>query len=218
MNTTEYFENKITEMANLQDEINSIINPNWKSAGNKWYRAIWIECAELMDHVGWKWWKFQEADISQVKLELVDIWHFALSDMIEKADSIEQHIKEVANNIGHLEIKDDIDEEKILLSVESLSKHALADLGFNSRSFFEAAKASGMTFDELYKTYIGKNILNKFRQLHGYKDGSYQKTWDGKEDNYWLSSLIESTPLNISGFPTHIYNSLEDIYKNIEKV
>lgn len=36
-------------MLTLQDNLNRHINPEWVSAGYEWYRAIWIECAELMD-------------------------------------------------------------------------------------------------------------------------------------------------------------------------
>ena len=71
-------------MLALQDAMNSKINPEWRQAGNEWYRAIWIECAEMLDHYGWKWWKHQQADMDQVTLEIVDIWHFMLSDMLEK--------------------------------------------------------------------------------------------------------------------------------------
>lgn len=34
---------------------------------------FWTECAELMDHIGWKWWKKQEIDIEQAQIELIDI-------------------------------------------------------------------------------------------------------------------------------------------------
>ena len=37
---------------------------------------------ELLDHFGWKWWKLQPGDLDQVRLELVDIWHFGLSDLL----------------------------------------------------------------------------------------------------------------------------------------
>ena len=74
----------IEEMLNLQDSINSVINPNWRDAKNPWYRAIWTECAELMDHIGWKWWKKQEIDIEQAQIELIDIWHFGLSDILQR--------------------------------------------------------------------------------------------------------------------------------------
>lgn len=39
-----------------------------------------------------------------------------------------------------------------------------------------------MDFDRLYRLYVGKNVLNFFRQDHGYKDDSYIKVWQERED------------------------------------
>ena len=72
----------ILTMLNLQDSMNTRVHPEWRTQGYEWYRAIWVECAELMDHYGWKWWKKQQPDWEQVKLELIDIWHFGLSDLL----------------------------------------------------------------------------------------------------------------------------------------
>ena len=49
--------------------------------------------------------------------------------------------------------------------------------------FINLCNEFGLTFDELQKLYIGKNALNEFRQLNGYKDGTYIKIWNDKEDN-----------------------------------
>jgi hypothetical protein len=47
-------------------------------------------------------------------------------------------------------------------------------------------------FDDLYRSYVAKNVLNMFRQDHGYKRGDYIKVWDGQEDNEVLAELITS--------------------------
>ena len=73
---------QLAAMADLQAGLNDNVHPNWRSQGHEYYRAIWVECAELLDHYGWKWWKHQQTDLAQVKLEVVDIWHFGLSDLI----------------------------------------------------------------------------------------------------------------------------------------
>ena len=73
-------------MLELQDAMNSRVNSNWRQANNEWYRAIWTECAEMLDHYGWKWWKHQQPDLEQVRLELVDILHFAMSDYLLQDD------------------------------------------------------------------------------------------------------------------------------------
>lgn len=68
----------LQDMLKLQAAANAKINPNWINTGNAWHRAIWIEAAELMEHIGWKWWKLQIPNIKQAHIELVDIWHFGL--------------------------------------------------------------------------------------------------------------------------------------------
>jgi len=60
--------------------------------------------------------------------------------------------------------------------------------------FFKACDAVGLSFEELYRLYIGKNALNQFRQEHGYKEGSYRKIWNGKEDNEVMQEILEEEP------------------------
>ena len=55
-------------MLEMQDAMNARVNPDWRRAGNAWYRAIWTECAEMLDHYGWKWWKHQRPDLEQVRI------------------------------------------------------------------------------------------------------------------------------------------------------
>ncbi len=80
---------QIISMLELQDKMNSKVHANWRDQEFEWYRAIWVECAELLDHYGWKWWKKQTPDVDQIALELVDIWHFGLSLMLMSGDSAE---------------------------------------------------------------------------------------------------------------------------------
>ena len=75
-------EQQIIAMLELQDGMNTKVHPDWRNQGYAWHRAIWVECAELMEHHGWKWWKKQSPDRDQVILELVDIWHFGLSILL----------------------------------------------------------------------------------------------------------------------------------------
>ena len=43
-------------MAQMQDEHNALVHPQWRDQGHQYYRAVWVECAEMLDHFGWKWW------------------------------------------------------------------------------------------------------------------------------------------------------------------
>src|SRR5690606_32020260 len=70
-------------MLEMQDSMNRKVHPQWPEQGFEWYRAAWIECAELMEHYGYKWWKKQQPDQGQVELEIIDIWHFGMSALFD---------------------------------------------------------------------------------------------------------------------------------------
>jgi len=69
-----------------------------------------------------------------------------------------------------------------------------------------------MDFDELFKSYVGKNVLNVFRQDHGYKQGSYLKVWQGREDNEHLVEVLERLDANGDDFAEAVYQALETVY------
>ena len=200
-------------MATMQDEHNKHVHPDWRENGYEYYRAIWVECAEMLDHFGWKWWKKQSPDIDQVKLELVDIWHFALSEML-RADQLEDS---VATLLAGSKPVNNPAAEDFRLSIETLAESTLRTRSFVLADFVDAMCKLPMTFGELYSLYVGKNVLNNFRQDHGYKDGSYQKLWGGREDNEHLvealKSLEEKSLEEAGSFtPQDVYQALEARY------
>ncbi len=69
-----------------------------------------------------------------------------------------------------------------------------------------------LTFEDLYVSYISKNVLNFFRQDNGYQDGSYKKVWSGKEDNEHLVELVGDLDKNSKTFKDNLYNSLQVRY------
>ena len=69
-----------------------------------------------------------------------------------------------------------------------------------------------MDFDRLYRTYVGKNVLNFFRQDHGYRDGSYVKQWHGREDNEHLAELLASLDSGDARFRDLVYEGLRARY------
>ena len=73
-------------------------------------------------------------------------------------------------------------------------------------------RACGLSADDLYRHYVGKNVLNFFRQDHGYQDGTYVKQWQGREDNEHLSELLESLDDTAPDFPEQVYQALESRY------
>ncbi len=71
------------------------------------------------------------------------------------------------------------------------------------------------SIDMIYKTYVVKNTLNKFRNDNGYNDGSYVKLWrDGLEDNVIAMEIAKNFP-NIT--PDVLYTELTKAYAEVVK-
>ncbi len=92
----------LINMLTMQDKMNSRVHPDWVQQHFEWYRATWIECGELIEHYGYKWWKKQEPDLEQVCLEIIDIWHFGMSALFLDGKNIEQIATELEAELGNL--------------------------------------------------------------------------------------------------------------------
>lgn len=195
-------------MAAMQNEHNCQVHPEWQTQGYAYYRAIWVECAEMLDHFGWKWWKAQSPDIDQVKLELVDIWHFALSEML-RADTLTD---DMAATLAAAEPLETPDAERFRVSIEALAQDNLMTQTFSLPPFVDAMCALPMSYTELFDLYIGKNVLNRFRQDHGYKAGTYIKVWHGREDNEHLIEALAMLDTPAAELPDALYAALSERY------
>lgn len=198
---------QILQMLLLQEEMNKKVHSEWRSQEFAFYRAIWTECAELMDHHGWKWWKKQTADLEQIKLEIVDIWHFGMSIHLQNREDHANLAQELA-----VQFQPQSDSDDFLLAVELLAQSTLTTKQFNIGHFSQLMCLMDMNPDELFKQYVGKNVLNFFRQDHGYKDGSYQKIWNGREDNEHLSEVLTELDTHSPNFRDMVYSALESRY------
>ena len=82
---------QILQMLELQQQLNDATNgANWEEGVTKngkkidWKRCIYLEAAELVESYPWKHWKNIDAtpDYENIKIELVDIWHFVMSEAL----------------------------------------------------------------------------------------------------------------------------------------
>ena len=199
--------NKLLVMLELQDAMNSRVNSDWRNAKNEWYRAIWTECAEMLDHYGWKWWKHQQPDLDQVQLELVDIFHFAMSDYLLQGNDNQQVAARILDEMASPGQIDDIRQ-----AIEAMAQSTIAEQSMHFSGFANIMRLIDMDFDQLYRLYVGKNVLNFFRQDHGYKDGSYLKVWQGREDNEHLAELLSSLDSESLNFKDQVYQGLLSRY------
>lgn len=194
---------KLLIMLQMQNEMNVKVHPQWVSQGFEWYRAIWIECAELMDHYGWKWWKKQNPDQEQVILELIDIWHFGLSAMLQTGETPEVLADQLAQQLDLAP-----SDVAFLLAIETFSLSVLQTRQFDVKAFAPLLVAMDLDVDSLFRGYVGKNVLNFFRQDYGYKDGSYIKVWQGREDNEHLVEILQTLDSDSLSFRDDVYKAL----------
>ena len=204
---SQHVQQQILTMLDLQDGMNSKVHSDWRERGFEWHRAIWIECGELMDHYGWKWWKHQAPDVDQVKLELVDIWHFGLSILLLSGSSREEITTLVESQLSESGAAGDFRQD-----LEAFTLSTLSNKGFDVASFAKLMAGMEMDFAELYSRYVGKNVLNFFRQDHGYKEGSYIKVWSGQEDNEHLVEVVAQLDHGAASFKDDLYSALEARY------
>jgi hypothetical protein len=237
---------KFLNMLAIQDELNSSKNTQWRHSQHNYEDAMMVETAEMFDQMNWKWWKANPnpVDWNQVKLELIDVWHFALCRVIvqqgidegsfELMEIFQDHDFVVGEkyyddvNAGLIQDRDApaVNQEEVQVAVRGLMQGVMHDnveeakghTALRSLSYlYDIAgvmEALRMTVDELYQLYIGKVELNRLRWANGYGT-TYKKTWFGKEDNVRLMEIMAGLDTNDPGFRWKLRAELEIAYRNV---
>jgi dUTP pyrophosphatase len=193
--TTHFSRTILTSLSRLQDALNRCVDADWreKRTANDWALAVTMESCELIDSYPWKWWKNIKAqpDLNNVKIELVDILHFALSGAMQTADAVPRPLAE-----GTLTCITSPLTEAPNAVVTFRNVIRLADQHrFDVVTEHVIAAADDLDFN-LVAYYVAKHTLNYLRQLGGYKSGEYKKVRDGKEDNELLHDAISGVTMD----------------------
>lgn len=206
------------QMLVLQGHMNATVNEQWLTADYPFLRAVVVEVGEALDHLGWKWWKNQVPDEAQASMELIDILHFMLShELVQAKGDVELAAVRLAAASWQRQPSVQFDGEVHLLEDDPRSLfELLAGLASVRRSelcVLEACfRSMSMTWDQVYVQYVSKNVLNIFRQEHGYKDGSYVKEWFGQEDNVHLVEIAASLDSASATFSDDLKRQLAQRY------
>ncbi|MDD3462526.1 MAG: dUTP diphosphatase [Sulfurospirillaceae bacterium] len=232
MTSKEYLKEMFALQQRLNDETNGIGWENGYTKNNRminWKRCIYMESAELIDSFSWKHWKNINKDIDweNAVVEIVDIWHFVMSLALEDYKTnhrgdIDKLVEDVLDVQGFEDFtKEPLDcnstpQEELINDIEAIIHETT---GFQLelfdgllKRFFGLARKCGVNLKILYTFYVGKNALNKFRQENGYKEGHYQKIWNGKEDNEVMMGILtkdESISFD------DLYAKLQEAYRAI---
>lgn len=222
MTKTNLIKEQIKIMFDMQLATNKHIDEtNWEL--HPYSFAGGMEGVEAIGHIGWKWWKKEKMNLKQLQMELVDVWHFILSEYLVNCGDPE-HIM----NIDLVEYTSSIlfnDKIYVFRDIDLLTKlrvfSAKALVGCHSLPLFlSILKDCEMTQQDLFKMYVGKNILNKFRQDHGYKTGGYIKNWSTnpdspREDNECLTEFMSVLNETNKHFPERLYEMLNGHYQTV---
>ena len=206
----------IASMLNYQNELNILTSGRkWKNGitmDNKpiyWDYYIFLELGEMLESLNAKHWKNIEdgIDYDNIKIELVDIFHFLLSKVLVKHfnhnTNLNIYIDEIYSAYN-LAATVGINEREIVTTLTSTSTELLYSLIKNYdivvifTKFFELINlidsvTNDFKLEDIYKLFLAKYTLNRFRQLNGYKENKYRKIWNGVEDNVYLKDIISET-------------------------
>ncbi|HEG8091441.1 hypothetical protein C3I27_04185 [Campylobacter jejuni] len=236
------------DMFRTQFKVNDVqSSKEWVNGTNQfglhcdWTRAIRMELIEALDSFQWKFWKsvtdnpqYSVTDIENLKVELVDIWHFMMSqrmtdsgikdlDQLDKSSLAAYEFNTLTSVLDGADI-DEWTSEGIFKLLES---SVFSDKLISSRNLFIAIcyafshspSSKDDPLGSFYRSYITKATLNLFRAEHGYAEGEYKKQWvfNGQvnEDNvvaYQLSLALQK----VGKFNSEsLYDHLEDVYKKM---
>jgi hypothetical protein len=256
----------IQEMFQLQNNLNIATNgEDWVNGVTKegkiinWERASYLETAELIDSYPWKHWKgiSQQPDLVNAQIEVVDIWHFIMSSIIETTHLLSNHntlfqdsiMTELLSGFSNqnptiqsikvtmnqewtpdthkqidtfLEPMENFINQTILLMADKKTLKRMNNVNtydfitqrhlLQLKLFFVLMEMVDLDLQSLYTKYLGKNLLNQFRQNNGYKEGTYIKIWNGKEDNIVMLEVIEE--YHSLGYDA-VYSKIDSIYQQL---
>ena len=209
-------------MLDLQERMNQKIDADWLGKRHAYLRAVLVEATEALEHYGWKWWKKQSPDMPQLRIELIDIWHFVLSEYLlraagDKPVAAKTMLADWAAaatlefdgtryELHTLDIRRQLELLAAMAAVRRLNLPLLALL-------FAACE---LTPAALFREYVSKNVLNHLRQDRGYKSGDYKKMWDGAEDNVHMAELLEAMCDADAQLPDALYRALAQRYDALQ--
>lgn len=228
----------LSHMLEKQERSNSSLDLDWRDRCRDWKTAILVESAELIDHTAWKWWKAGATDTDQAQMEVVDLWHFLLSMMLQ-----EEPMLQYSNDSGISRDRkaeyyaswytkqyltacirsaelpaEEIDVTRLSSAVKQFTHSVMSESNTARNSlphFLRVMSAAGLSFDWLYRMYIAKNILNNFRWTHGSREGTYVKEWFGREDNEYLTDVLYGASLVGEELEALLQECLEEKYQQV---
>lgn len=188
---------------------------NWKEKQLPFFVAACTELGEALAYLEneWNWWKkVPPASKGQIWLEIIDAFHFTISDHLEVITPVQMshminqgYLASIQMAVSGKQLPSKA--SAICNMMSSIFRNDIEDIYFGYGILCNLFELSPL---DIFKWYCAKNALNKLRQDHGYKEGKYIKNWEpDKQDNEFLEEI-----LNVVGEEF----SIESIKADLEKV
>lgn len=164
------------------------------------------EVHEFLRSLPFQWWTKDQPDRQNQVTELVDAWHFIMSqyiidhggDVQVAAESVARSYPYTQMGMNRLEPTVKQQAKKLIVSLYGGRHQDGAGCVVQDsyiECFFLLLRRSNISLELLYARYIAKATLNKFRVANGYKQGTYMKKWalagEVGEDNFFLSRFVD---------------------------
>lgn len=196
---------RIEGMLTIQEGLNSkSFSTTWLEKGATeefdYAMAAGDEAHEYARSIPFEWWKKNAPDRQNQVTEIVDAWHFVMSQLIiDHSGNVGQAYTEARESYyawdQHVGLVSPKKATKLFVAAMYLHGSQFPAPCSYMHAFWAWCAAAEVGFDLLYARYIAKATLNKFRVENGYKVGKYDKIWsiedDREEDNFFLARWVD---------------------------
>lgn len=190
MNSTFFTAEQFEVIVNIQNTLNEKFVPNFLNEISLEQYAIALinEVSEFLESTprfhNHKYWKtYQQDDVQNSIVEIVDVLHFGLSCMIKLNGGVITKSQYETMNRKTRHDEDFLSCYYKMIAACSNQRNLIAFFYAFKSLMIHMCEYHKIPFDKLFDVYIQKSNLNFKRVDGGYTKGEYEKVKDGKEDN-----------------------------------
>lgn len=169
-----------------------------------WTLDMQVEIKDIIYNFAWR---------ELNKNTIINPDEYTIQKEVNKLVSINSIIGGMSNvsRILNIDIKDEdgLDSTSEFYFKNIISKLIGISLGLCFKIHFMIFNS---TIEDIWSLYVIKNTLNGFRKANGYEEGTYEKIWNGKEDNIVAMEIMIKNP----NYSVHeLFEELTIVYNNL---
>lgn len=187
-------DSELETLVRRQDELNSVINPDWRNAGYLFDIAFYMEYEEFWEHIA-------DGNNEAAMMEAVDQLHFLISAIVEVDAPMATSAKLFNDLLNPTQAFSSSNHATTMSAVVGFANNGrIATMMLKWRECLDALSVTDIT--AILTMYSVKSALNHTRQQCGYKTGEYIKSFTVRDMMYWESVLNEQFNINLDEYFT----------------